>query len=863
MRRTRTLMLVSTLVTSLGLAQPVAAGWELRQPPAGSVATLAIDPTNPDRILSSDARSTDAGATWTSIAPATSVAFDPSGVAYKSSVLTSLSGAVLDVFRSLDAGMTWDLLLTRSFPPVCNSGVQAGVVTDPVTPGIVLVGGILRTVDGGSSWTDVGVGLGSSCGGVAALVIAPSDPSVVYAARFAAPAGVYKSIDGGLTYTRLLEGFGVNAVVSLGVDPSAADIVLAGTGYRHVHRSVDGGLTWQQEWDGLGGGDVAALTFVPGCPNVVLAATAGASGAVPEVPAAAGGVFRSENGGFTWHELSAGLPKIVDGVGGYRTGIATLAVDPSTPGRIHAGTNLFWAFRSDDGGEHWVPSLIGGPNDHTRYVTTDPVDPSTLYVDHWRSRDGGRSWTPITNGLETYQVGQLAIAPSLPSMLYLATVGGVFESVDRGETWTRRSFAIFPISDASIAVDPVNPLTAYAAHSASLFVQKTTDGGFTWSIWNPPGFPMAGALALDPSNTTTLYGVIFGGGITRSTDAGVTFNAANGGIGDFHLRSLVLDPSAPLVLYTAGDGGVYVTLDGANTWAPSAPLPGGQTAIGVLAVNPVTRAVYLGTQGSPHVLASPAGAGAWTDLTSDLPTSFETALAVTADGRDLYASGNGVYRRQVTPCAADADCEDGSTCTTDTCDPGTGVCSSLPLPDGTSCDDGEPTTTDTCVAGACRSTTQDAACPASTDPPGTLVVTKVLLRPNKGQAKAQATVALGFGETIDASAGLAVDLRVDTMVVGGTTTFTGTYAWAAGECVTSTRQVSCRSTDKQRKLVLKTRNGDPTSVKLTFTLKSITLPGTALANPVRIRLTEASTVRWHVGNISTCIARPSGFLCKP
>ena len=650
-----------------------------------------------------------------------------------------------------------------------------------------------------------------------------------------------------------------STVASLAVDPTDADVVLAGTGYRHVHRSVDGGVTWQQEWDGLGGGDVAALAFVPGCPNVVLAATARCERRVP--PAAAGGVFRSENGGFTWQEVGAGIPKIVDGFGGNRSGIARsrstrLLRAASTPGPISSGP-----FVATTVATHWVPSLAGGPNDHTRYVTTDPLDPATLYVDHWRSRDGGRSWAPITNGLDVFQVGRLAIAPSLPSMLYLSTVFGVLESADQGDTWTRRSFALFPVGDSTIAVDPVDPLTAYAAHGTSLLVQKTIDGGFNWSIWNPPGYPMAAALAIDPSNTATLYGVMLGGGITKSTDAGATFSAANTGIGDFNLRSLVLDPSAPQVLYTAGNGGVYVTLDGAATWAPSAPLPGGQTAIGVLAVNPVTRAVYLGTQGSPHVLESPAGAGAWSDLTSDLPTSFETALAVTADGRDLYASGNGVYRLQVTACTTDADCEDGSTCTTDTCD--LGECSSLPLPDGTACDDGDPTTTDTCVAGACRGTTVDAACPASTGLPGALVVTKVLLKPTKDQAKAQGTVVLGVGETIDPSGGLAIDLRVDTLVLGGTDTFTGSYAWTAGECVISTRQVSCRSTDKQRKLVLKTRNGDPTSVKLTLTLKKVTLPGTVLVSPVRLRLTETSTVRWHVGDISTCTQRPSGFLCKP
>jgi photosystem II stability/assembly factor-like uncharacterized protein len=856
MRRTHPLVLVVTLVVSLALVRPAAAGWELHQPPAGNVATLALDPTNPDRVLTGNARSTDAGATWTTTAPWTSVAFDTAGVAYQSQVLVSLGGATLKIFRSIDGGATTSLVFTRAFPPSCNIGVQAGVVTDPVTPGVVLVGGILRTIDGGSSWTS-GQGSGRSAAGWRSR--SPSDPSVVYAARFISPAGVYKSTDAGLTYARLVDGFGidpVDAVASLAIDPTDADVVLAGTGYRHVHRSVDGGVTWQQEWDGLGGGDVAALTFVPGCPNVVLAATAGAA-----FPGAAGGVFRSENGGFTWHEVGDGIPKLVDVVGGYRGGVGVLAIDPSTPGRVHAGSNLFWAFRSDDGGEHWVPSLAGGPNDHTRYVTTDPLDPATVYVDHWRSRDGGRSWAPITNGLDVFQVGRLAIAPSLPSMLYLSTVFGVLESADQGDTWTRRSFALFPVGDSTIAVDPVDPLTAYAAHSTSLLVQKTTDGGFNWSIWNPPGFPMAAALAIDPSNPSTLYGVMLGGGITKSTDAGTTFSAANTGIGDFNLRSLVLDPSAPQVLYTAGDGGVYVTLDGAATWAPSAPLPGGPTAIGVLAVNPVTRAVYLGTQGSPHVLESPAGAGAWSDLTSDLPTSFETALAVTADGRDLYASGNGVYRLQVTACTADADCEDGSTCTTDTCD--LGECSSLPLPDGTGCDDGNPTTTDTCVAGACRSTTVDAACPASTDLPGALVVTKVLLKPTKDQAKAQGTVVLGVGETIDPSGGLAIDLRVDTLVLGGTDAFTGSYAWTAGECVISTRQISCRSTDKQRKLVLKTRNGDPTSVKLTLTLKSVTLPGTVLVSPVRLRLMETSTVRWHVGDISTCSARPSGFLCKP
>jgi hypothetical protein len=125
--------------------------------------------------------------------------------------------------------------------------------------------------------------------------------------------------------------------------------------------------------------------------------------------------------------------------------VLSLAIDPTVPSILYAGTDLFGVYKSVDGGANWI-QLTSGLGD--TYVTALVVDPNvhtTLYAGTWsggvyRSIDGASNWAAINSGLTDNQVTSLAIDPSSPATLYAGTVaGGVCKTVTSGASWSPSS----------------------------------------------------------------------------------------------------------------------------------------------------------------------------------------------------------------------------------------------------------------------------------------------------------------------------------------------------------------------------------------------------------------------------------------
>ncbi|MBW8874872.1 MAG: glycosyl hydrolase [Acidobacteria bacterium] len=295
--------------------------------------------------------------------------------------------------------------------------------------------------------------LGPAWGGrVARVTGVPGDPGVYYAAT--ASGGVWKSVDGGASFSPVFDDQPVSSMGSVAVAASDPNVVYAGSGEANIrgnvgagngiYKSVDAGKTWTHVWKQEG--QIGQMAVHPKNADVAFAAVLGhAFGPNPER-----GVYRTKDGGRTWQQV---LKK------DEKTGASAVTLDPSNPNILFAG---LWQAR-----RYPWDLTSGGPG-------------SGLYV----SRDGGDTWKQLTgNGLPDGIWGKVgvAVAPSEPHRVYAlieAEKGGLYRSDDGGENWTLASGSHELRQRAwyysTLAVSPANPDEVWVPQVPML---KSIDGG--------------------------------------------------------------------------------------------------------------------------------------------------------------------------------------------------------------------------------------------------------------------------------------------------------------------------------------------------------------------------------------------------
>jgi photosystem II stability/assembly factor-like uncharacterized protein len=145
--------------------------------------------------------------------------------------------------------------------------------------------------------------------------------------------------------------------------------------------------------------------------------------------------------------------------------IYALAVDPTTPTTLYAGTYGGGVFKSTDGGATWSAVNTGLTNKSVWALAIDPTAPNTLYAGTYggvfKSTNGGASWSAVNSGLTNTAVFALAIDPTDSNTLYAGTYGGgVFKSINGGTTWSATGAG--PTNVLALAIDPSTPTTLYA-----------------------------------------------------------------------------------------------------------------------------------------------------------------------------------------------------------------------------------------------------------------------------------------------------------------------------------------------------------------------------------------------------------------
>lgn len=631
---------------------------------------------------------------WTSLGPdggeVRAIAVAPTAPA------TVYAGLLSGVFASLDGGQTWN----ATGPGLTDPRVVA-LAVDPRDPRVVWAtteGGLFRSTDGGSRW----VARTPTTSRVDVVLLDPVRAATVFAV---AGELLYKTTDEGVTWTKVFTGVDSRRqALAVAADPSAADtLYVADAGYfgglnnafqGRVARSVDGGATWQTVGDMFGpGGSLHTIASTDGVVYVAVhsevwksvaggpwqragssfGARVGVLAVVARNPqrlhASAGNtVSRSNDGGSTWM-AGASLP----------VAVTALALDPSDPAVVRAGTAGAGAHRSTDEGVTWTSRGVGLRATVLSLGSSgSAVHAGTRGAGVVTSRDGGATWPLVALSGET--VRGLTIDPVTPSTVYAAATGGLYRSVDGGGTFPERLGAghanDLVIRDGLLLRGGGLPDATYSPG-----LERSTDGGATWTRAAGPwhdetcGFrcrryAVVPRVVADPFDPSRFYAIVRAltyltdiggpggsgrGEIWVSTDGGVSFAvttqppAAPGettftGTG---VTALVADPVNRGVLYAGSATGIHRSADGGLTWTTrNDGLP--DVAIHTLAVD-AGGVVYAGTSGG--VFVSSDSGSRWSPFHEGLTAPQVRALAF--DGPRVLAGteGGGVFVRTRRPPA--------------------------------------------------------------------------------------------------------------------------------------------------------------------------------------------------------------------
>jgi photosystem II stability/assembly factor-like uncharacterized protein len=637
-----------------------------------------------------------------------------------------------------------------------RSVAVSGIVSDPSTYYMGITGGgVWKTDDMGNTWHNVSDGFFGT-GSVGAIAVSESHPNVVYVGMGEHAVrgvmthhgdGVYKSTDSGKTWQKLGLA-GTQHISRIRIHPQNPDIVYVaaqGALYgqsqeRGVYKSTDGGATWSRVLyvDEKTGCSELAMDFTN--PDVLYAAL-WEHGRLPWKIISGGlgsGLYKTTDGGKTWNKIHEGLPE--------EKGKMAIDVCRSNPNRLYAmiesdsekGKGGF--FLSENAGKSWKKVSNDQRLDQRAWyyieVFADPKNENTVYVlsaPALRSIDGGKTWEVIEGAHGDYH--DLWINPNNPRNMIMGDDGGASISLNFGKTWSTQ--ANMPTAQIyRINVDNLFPYNIYGGQQDNTSViiasRELGSSGISERAWTYSAGGESAFLAFNPDDPRYVLGGSYLGTIEvldtkakagtnimaapiqylaretkdmkyrfnwnapiiwskhepntfyhaaqvllRTRDMGLTWEEAspdltrnemdkqgkgggpytNEAVGaeNYGTISYVMEsPHERGVIYTGSDDGlVYLTRDGGNSWSNVTPTGLRECLVNAIEVSPHDPAtVYIATtrykfnDHTPALFKSTDYGKTWTNISQGIPSVAFTRVVREDDvRRELLFAGTetGVY----------------------------------------------------------------------------------------------------------------------------------------------------------------------------------------------------------------------------
>ena len=534
----------------------------------GRITTIAIHPSNPQIVYAGTAN----GGLWKS---------------------TNFCQSWFSVFNAQNTSSIGSVAIDPLNPEIIYCGTGESNSLRSYYPGT----GIYKSTNGGSNWVLSGLPNSYSIGNIC---VNPLNPQEIYAAsvgstrRKSTERGIYKSINGGLTWSQSLFIADSVGAIDAAIDPLNPNRVFAAMWER------------QRREDYIKyGGPMTAL-------------------------------YLTTNSGAGWNVVAGGFPSNSPDLGRI-----SLDISYSNPQIVYALTaytngNNRGLYKSSNGGLSWslVNSSAGSSSNYAwfnRICKVDPADPNEVYcggLNMQRSTNGGSGFISVSASHVDQHAA--AFAPSNPDFVVIGNDGGIDYSSNGGLSWSAST--TLPITQFYAGeIDYNNPSSILGGTQDNGTI-RTGGGTGNWNeIYGGDGF----YCLIDYSNSQRVYAASQNGGLGRSTNGGASFISATSGLDLTYtnwMTPYVMDKSNPQILY-CGTYKVHKTTNGMQSWSAISPdMANGHfqnlgtiTTLDVAASDP--NVIYCGTDDA-NVWVTTNGGGNWIKINNGLPYRWVTRVTV-------------------------------------------------------------------------------------------------------------------------------------------------------------------------------------------------------------------------------------------
>lgn len=538
---------------------------------------------------------------------------------------------------------SWTFIGPTGAPQGGGAGRLNFVRYDPANTNIIYVGapagGLWKSIDGGGSWTCLTDYLPII--GCSDLAIDPANSQILYLGTGdndggdMPSLGVLKSTDGGLTWNSTGLNFSIiqsRQIARILIDPTNSNVIYCGTS-SGIYKTYDAGVNWFQTT----GAGVKDMEMKPGDPNTLYACRST--------------FIMSTNGGATWTTITNGLPASNQVS---RLAIGVTAADPNTVYVVagDASTNGFKGiYCSTDGGVTFEaratsPNLLGWDPDggdtdgqawYTLSIAVAPYDKNVVIVggvNIWRSDDGGWSWTLNAHwyggGGVPYvhaDIHALEFIPGPQSTYVAGCDGGIFKTTDDGASFTDLSanLCIAEIYKMGQSTsDPDVVLTGHQDNGTNLMSTSASE-----QVLGGDGMD----CFVDRTSDFNLFGSIYYGDFYKSNDGGLNWGGCTSGLSGNAgwVTPWKQDPIVAGTIYTGYDQ-VFKSTTQANSWTQLGTLPNSSslTEIEIVAHNPQ----YIFTTNGSLLFRTIDGGTTWQNITGSVNTSGAPISGITINPYD-------------------------------------------------------------------------------------------------------------------------------------------------------------------------------------------------------------------------------------
>ena len=466
------------------------------------------------------------------------------------------------IYKTTDGGASWNRLRPGLYK---DMEFKPG---DPNTLYIATKTGVLKSTNGGSSFTTLSIPFTTTVTRIE-IAVTPADANYIYVVAGKKSdggfAGLYRSTDGGANFsvrstTPNILGWQLNGGdsggqawydLSIAASPTNKNIVLVGG--INIWLSANGGTSWtiKAHWQGFGNSyvhaDIHDLRYA--IDNTTVWASSD------------GGAYQGTTNGNSWKEYNSGMAIAQM----YRMGASASTEKKIITGWQDNGSSKYNGTWYKVLGGDGMECLIDYSNNNILYA-------SIYYGQIYRSADGGQNFTLVTNSIpeEGAWVTPYVIHPNVSSILY-AGYHNIYKTTNRGTSWVKLSNFSGSDKIRALAISPSNPNIMYLA---TLYdVRKSTNGGSSWtSIASGIGNGSVTSFAIHPTKPNTVWvtlsGYYSGYKVMKTTNGGQSWTNVSGNLPNIPANCIVYEKNSANGIYVGMDAGVYYRDDNLGQWVP-------------------------------------------------------------------------------------------------------------------------------------------------------------------------------------------------------------------------------------------------------------------------------------------------------